>query len=146
MTRNVTKPCKDCPFMAWTEPGALGGSEPEVYMGQIFGPFMLPCHKACDFDDPQWREKTVSTPQCAGAAMFRKNMGISDYLPEIIHSLDPEGPVLDDPVKFYAHHKQISPEQALAELEQLPPQELLRHQLMRSSTIMFQLDQGDKHP
>lgn len=139
MGKNVTKPCKDCPFMAWTEPGALGGSAPEVYMGQIFGPFVLPCHKACDFDDPQWREKSINTPQCAGAAMFRKSMGISDYLPDVIHSLEPDGPVLDSPVKFYAHHKQISEEEALAQLRAMPPQELLRIQMMRQSTIHFDL-------
>lgn len=137
MTTNVKTPCKDCPFMATTKPGALGGSTPETYMGQVHGPFVLPCHKHCDFDDPNWREKALETPQCAGAAMFRKSMGISERLPAVLHSLDPVGPVLDTPVKFYAHHKKISPFMAMQHLKGRPPEKLLAEQIARQSNINF---------
>lgn len=137
MTTNVKTPCKDCPFMATTKPGALGGSPPETYIGQAHGPFVLPCHKHCDFDDPSWKEKALETPQCAGAAMYRKSMGLSDRLPEVLHSLDPVGPVLDTPVKFYAHHKQISPFMAKQHLKNRPPEKLLAEQLARQSNIHF---------
>lgn len=130
-------PCNNCPWMAYTEPGALGGSPPETYIGQAYGPFLLPCHKACDFSDPDWKRKTEDAPQCAGAAMFRSHMGISAHLPTMLHSLDPQGPVLDDPVKFYAHHKQISPEEALAELTERTPRDLLGAQLGRQSNMHF---------
>lgn len=138
MTTNVKKPCKDCPFMAWTKPGALGGSPPETFIGQAFGPFLLPCHKHVDFEDPLWKHKVMDTPQCAGAAMFRKAMGISERLPDVIHSLEPEGPLLENPVQFYAHHKQISHFEAVEQVMARPPAMLLGEQLARQSNIHFE--------
>jgi hypothetical protein len=79
----------------------------------------------------------MDTPQCAGAAMFRKSMGLSDRLPDVLHSLDPVGPVLDTPVKFYSHHKQISPFMAQQHLKTRPPEKLLAEQLARQSNIHF---------
>lgn len=144
MTTNVKKPCKDCPFMAWTKPGALGGSPPETFIGQAFGPFLLPCHKHCNFDDPNWKQKVNETPQCAGAAMFREAMGISDRLPEQIHRLEPEGPLLANPLEFYVHHKQITPHEAMQQLMQRPPGVLLQEQLARQSNIHFDKEKKDE--
>jgi len=121
--------------MSWTTPGALGGSAPEVYIGQVYGPFLLPCHKHVDFSDPQWKQKVMGTPQCAGAAMFRKAQGLDQYLPEAIHTLEPEGPVLSDPAAFYAHHKQITKAGAIEVLRHRPPHVLLAEQLSRQDNI-----------
>lgn len=133
--RNMPAPCNACPWMQTTPPGALGGSPPETYIGQAYGPFVLPCHKACDFDDPDWKRKSMDVSQCAGAAMFRSRMGISPTIPTFLHSLEPQGPVLDDPVKFYAHHKQITPEEALAQLTERTPLHLLDEQLGRQTNM-----------
>lgn len=127
--RHPVKPCKDCPFMASTEPGKLGGSLPEVYIGQVYGPFLLPCHQHCDFDDPNWKDDVVNLPQCAGAAMFRKHNGVSDRLPDMVHSLQPVEGLLATPVAFYMHHKQISEEEAKESLKVCSPARLLAMQL-----------------
>lgn len=144
---NVSQPCKGCPWMRTTKPGALGGSDPEVYIGQAQGPFVLPCHNACDFDDPEWREKSINTPQCAGAAMYRRSMGISDYLPPTLHSLEPgdyADRLLSDPLEFYMHHKQISRSEAEYQLKMLPPGVLLQLQLHRSSNIHYKIPTREK--
>ena len=67
----------------------------------------------------------------------RKSMGISERLPAVLHSLDPVGPVLDTPVKFYAHHKKISPFMAMQHLKGRPPEKLLAEQIARQSNINF---------
>lgn len=115
--------------MAYTEPGKLGGSLPEVYIGQIYGPFLLPCHQHCDFEDPNWKDDVLNIPQCAGAAMFRKQNGISERLPELVHALPPIDGLLDTPTAFYMHHKQISEDEAKAELAIFTPARLLTMQL-----------------
>jgi hypothetical protein len=130
--------------MAWTKPGALGGSPPETYIGQAFGPFLLPCHKHVDFEDPNWKQKVNKTPQCAGAAMFREAMGISDRLPKQIYRLKPEGPLLENPLEFYAHHKQITFHEALLQLIARPPRVLLQEQLERRSNIYFDMENKDE--
>lgn len=131
--KNPVKPCKDCPFMDTTAPGKLGGSSPEVYMGQVYGPFLLPCHKHCDFDDPNWKDDVLSIPQCAGAAMFRKKNGVSDRVPALVHSLPPIDGLLDTPTAFYMHHKQISEAEANVQLAILPPERLLAMQVSSQS-------------
>lgn len=45
------------------------------------GPFWLPCHNACNFDDPNWKTDT-SVALCAGAAIFRANTGIKELMPD----------------------------------------------------------------
>lgn len=130
--------------MATSRPGGLGGSPPETFIGQAFGPFILPCHKHCDFDDPDWKQKVIDTPQCAGAAMFRKAMGISKRLPKELHSLEPEGPLLANPVEFYVHHKQITPFEAMQQLMKNPPTLLLYEQLSRQTNINFKKESTDE--
>ena len=76
----VRQPCPECPFNRQCPPGHLGGSPPDVYIGQINGPFYLPCHMHTEFSDPNWK-KDMAKPQCAGAATFRANLGIADRMP-----------------------------------------------------------------
>jgi hypothetical protein len=137
MPKHLKQPCPACPFSKAIKPGALGGSAPEVYIGQLHGPFILPCHQACDFDDPEWKRKSIDTPQCAGAAMFRANVGIADALPSALHKLEPSDKVFADPAEFYMHHKGMTRQQAEEELSVMTPELLLQWQLMRSSNIKF---------
>lgn len=36
---SLKKPCDKCPFSRSVQPGALGGSDPLVYVAQARGPF-----------------------------------------------------------------------------------------------------------
>lgn len=107
--KNLSAPCKECAFRRDSEPGFLGGSPAETFVGQVFGPFMIPCHCACDFDDPNWKDKVFETSQCAGTAIFRANLGLERTLPPQLHQLPANHDlVFSSPAEFMAHHKGIS--------------------------------------
>lgn len=100
----VKEPCPQCPFSRSVTPGALGGTRPEAYVGQAAGPFTLPCHKHCDFDDPDWKAKAALTPQCAGAAIYRTHTGVADKMPEGIPVMPANPGVFSSAAEFVAHH------------------------------------------
>jgi hypothetical protein len=140
------KPCPACPFRRTVQPGALGGSPTTKYIGQAFGPFLLPCHKHCDFTDPAWRnvDRLMETAQCAGAASFRTHIGAARYLPKAIMTL-PENPdVFKSPEEFMAHHDQISIHEAERRLKERPPHVLLQEQLVQPEVQTAPLPKGEK--
>jgi hypothetical protein len=100
-------PCKSCPWHRAVKPGALGGSPPEVYIGQIVLPFWLPCHNSEDYCGKQSDVNKVR--QCVGAATFRTNIGLTRNEIREPLSLLPENKelVFSDLPEFYAHHYQI---------------------------------------
>lgn len=55
------KPCKDCPLRRCSIPGWLGGSKPQDWVAGMHGEEKVRCH-------------TKRGPQCAGAAIYRKNV------------------------------------------------------------------------
>ena len=78
----MKKPCKSCPFSRTgnQDKPNPGGSSPERYLGQIRGPFYLPCHRSKDYKS---ETTTVeNTIPCAGAAIFRSNCDLPYKLPE----------------------------------------------------------------
>lgn len=94
---------------------------------------MLPCHLHCDFKDPNWKSKDtlVETPQCAGAAIFRANMGLSSAMPKSLHKMPADtSKVFSNPQEFYAHHKGISMAEADYQLQVLPPLVLMRTEMI----------------
>lgn len=130
--KDLPKLCKECPWRRDVAPGALGGSPPEVYIGQAHGPFKLPCHKTCDFDDPDWKERSMDeAAQCAGAAMYRQAQGLRDRLPAMLNTLEPDGTAFETPEEFMAHHLQIDIEVARHLLQLTPPDVLTRLELQR---------------
>lgn len=135
---NVKTPCPDCPFSRGVKPGALGGSSIPTYLGQAHGPFMLPCHKHCDFDDPDWKAKARYTPQCAGAAMFRANVGVAGMMPEAIHAL-PSNPdqVFASAAEFLAHHSQVPVPLAQQILRVNPVIAMLQEELRNQAVMNF---------
>jgi hypothetical protein len=123
-TTQPTKPCKECPFSREIQPGALGGSAPEVYIGQAHGSFWLPCHMHSEFDDPNWKSNTAK-PECAGTAIYRAN--VYGKLDTSLLVLEPDREaVFATPAEFLAHHKGITLQQAEAELRVKPP---VRHMI-----------------
>ena len=136
--KHCTAPCSNCPFSRAVAPGALGGSPVETFIGQAYGPFVLPCHKACDFSDPDWKAKAIDTPQCAGAAIFRANVKVAPMMPPSLHALpEDKVTVFASAVEFYAHHKQVDIDTARAALMHKTPFDLCREQLARPSNILF---------
>lgn len=138
--KNPQRACAECPFNREITPGTLGGSPVETYVGQIVGPFWLPCHLHSDFDDPAWKDD-LTKPQCAGAAIFRANLGIEQAMPAGLHRL----PAGSDPhvfvslQDFVAHHLQIPMIDAVEWVVTHPPRllhlaEQLRAALRRSGT------------
>jgi hypothetical protein len=106
----VANPCPECPFNRRVRPGALGGSPVSTYVGQIVGPFALACHMHIDFQDPAWREMTAytQTPQCAGVAVLRANIGIDRMLPAALPRAKPNHvSVFADLAEFVAHHTRL---------------------------------------
>lgn len=145
MKKDPKVPCKECAFRRDITPGALGGSPPETYIGQAYAPFAIPCHCHCDFDDPDWKKKAGpgETPQCAGVAVFRANIGAHGKLPAVLTPLEPDfKTVFGNPVEFLAHHKQISVDEAFEYLTtpgtSIP--DLVMQQLNRQDNINFPLD------
>src|SRR5947209_10221567 len=122
------RPCDECPFSRACEPGGTGGSNPTVYVGQAYGPFWLPCHTDPDYKTPMsLREKTVTVSQCAGAAIFRANVGAAARMPHGVHRLPADTSlVFATPAELIAHHNRSTLEEAEEILRRTPPRELLR--------------------
>lgn len=106
-----TKPCKGCPFSRNTEPGSLGGSAPEVYIGQSEGPFWLPCHNSKGYRGNSTNYGEVT--QCAGAAIYRSKIGVADKMPAALLTLDADNDeVFNSHAEFLAHHSGLTLEEA----------------------------------
>ena len=134
-SKNQKSPCNDCAFRRNSEPGKLGGSIPEVYVGQLEGPFVIPCHKLYDRDDPNGRQGMFDYGQCAGAAIMRANLGIERRNPDEIQRLPASKDVFGSYEEFYAHHHQISFEAAAQMLSVYTPTRLLQWQLRQPTAV-----------
>lgn len=108
------KPCAGCPFARATPSGKLGGSAPEVYIGQIVAGFWLPCHSDKNYAGKLSRPNQVS--QCAGSAIFRKNIGLDFMMPDHILILRENNRVFKTLYHFYAHHTGMSLRRAAIEV------------------------------
>ena len=134
MTQQHTSPCGECPFRRSISSGAqsLGGSTLETYIGQIHGPFWLPCHMHSDFQDPNWKSDR-SKPQCAGAAIHRSNVGVASMMPEGILRLPANAEeVFETPAEFFAHHMRCEPIQAQYYLAVMTPKFLMMREMYKA--------------
>lgn len=124
-----SKPCSTCPFRKTVEPGATGGSDPTVFIGQAFGPFFLPCHSSPGYEEGRRSTKHI---QCAGAAIFRANCKVDKLMPKQLLSLPPDRElVFYGPHDFLAHHLQ-SEIKAWLILSITPPTTLLQMELSKN--------------
>ena len=99
-----TKPCAGCPFRRDIKPGYLGGSPLTCYVGQISGPFILACHMSSEYSSKP-DESCLEMPQCAGAAIFRANVGVAEKMPKAFHRLPHDyASVFATFAEFFAHH------------------------------------------
>lgn len=116
------KACPECPFSRKSTRGALGGSPIGTYLGQIIGPFFMPCHMARDYkgNDTPLSDKHA---QCAGAAIMRANLKIGHLMPDPLlkleHSSDPN--VFDTLEEFILHHYPEATPESAKEMAKLAP-------------------------
>jgi hypothetical protein len=104
------KPCKECPFARHVRPGTTGGSPPETFVGQAYGPFLLACHLPEEYHKDQWDEANL---QCAGANIFRANVGRADKMPPAMLRCQPDTEaVFATPAELIAHHRETSVREA----------------------------------
>lgn len=123
-------PCRECPFSraATDEDLAKGGSQPERYIGQAYGPFLLPCHM-----DPKYSQADCGLHmlQCAGAAIFRANCGVADRMPDALLRAEPDAErVFASPAELLARHARVGLDEAEAYLGLMTPDALLRLELL----------------
>lgn len=89
MSKQHTKPCKDCPWRKVSAPGWLGGFSVQYWLSAAHSDVVIQCH-------------TNDLHQCAGMAMYRSNVCKSVRAP----MLDlPSSPLaFSNPFDFSKHH------------------------------------------
>lgn len=129
------KPCRECPFNRKNVLGngseALGESPPEVYVGQIEGPFWLPCHM-----DKRYKGKQTdpnNNLQCAGAAIYRANIEVDHKMPRPLLRLEKDTElVFADHQEFLMHYLGITREQANSWLDVNDPMDLMMDEMRKT--------------
>ena len=135
-------PCNECPFskknLLPTKSEQLGGAQPHVYIGQIHGPFWLPCHK-----DKRYvgKESPVETTQCRGAAIFRANVGVDKLMPQGMLKLESGHPdVFESNEEFLSYYLNITKKDAEFILKMVPPLELTEIELRKNVRVYEKTD------
>ena len=107
--KRLKRPCKSCPFARGRDSDwdhSLGGSPPEVYLGQARGEFWLPCHMDKEYSDKDSSPLLVA--QCAGAAIFRANCDDGLKRPDHILKLDADTKlVFSNQAEFLSFYRDI---------------------------------------
>jgi hypothetical protein len=132
-----TTPCATCPFRRTTEPGYLGGSPTQTYVGQTEAGFMIACHSCINYDDPDWKEKASvygNVGQCAGAAIFRSN--IEKPRPALLTLPPNTDIVFASYAEFVAHHEGITLAEAEQCLRDVTPAECAQAELRRAGVVL----------
>jgi hypothetical protein len=103
----TAKPCSECPWRRGAASGYLGPYDPRKWIRIALTDSPIACHKTIVVTDPLEGEGSWDHPkirQCAGAAIFRANVGKSPKNPTVATGpADPEN-VFDDVVEFCHHH------------------------------------------
>lgn len=86
------QPCSDCPWARASLPGWLGGSTADDWLKEGHGDHSIPCH-------------VFSGAQCAGAAIYRRNVLKTPRDPECLRLEANREVVFATPVEFKQHHE-----------------------------------------
>ncbi len=87
-----TKPCSDCPWRRDAVPGWLGGSTTGDWLAAVHGEGRVDCH-------------VLAGPQCAGAAIYRRNVAKRPRDPQVLVLDVDRDRVFSSPVEFQSHHR-----------------------------------------
>lgn len=135
VAKAVAKSCPACPFSRKCQPGALGGATVDRFIGQAVGPFHLTCHKHQPDDNSDWRadgQTVAAIPGCAGAAIFRANVGLDKVLPQALITHEAGDPdIFRSAEEFIAHHLQCTQATAREYLRINRPADMLRAEMAR---------------
>lgn len=85
-----TRPCSDCPWSRESVNGWLGGGTPEEWVRTAHSDQVVDCH-------------AIKNTQCAGIAIYRRNVCKMAYPPNLKLEADREA-VFATPMEFTAHH------------------------------------------
>lgn len=99
--------CSTCPFSRSTPKEYLDsrGDNGEAFIGQAVTNSLLPCHMM-DAEGQGIAHIHTGQDQCAGAAKFRANIAVADYLTPALGRLPPDTEnVFATPAELLAHHK-----------------------------------------
>jgi hypothetical protein len=140
MVQQLDRPCVGCPFARENnlEGSKPGGADPRVYVGQAYGPFLLPCHM-----DPKYEQDKRSTElvQCAGAAIFRANVGRAGLMPpEMLHLPADAELVFANANEMVAHYFGITLAEAETLMKRTPPLWLMHHELRQQGCQFLERD------
>jgi len=72
MKHDLTKPCKECPYVG-NMPGWIGAhQDPQEFVDLAKSDSRFPCHQTIDYEDPAWSVKVASgdVQQCVGQLAF----------------------------------------------------------------------------
>lgn len=141
-------PCRECPFARWVKPGGTGGSDPRRFIGQALGHFWLPCHMAPGYWDNKDKPNNHELiPQCAGAAIYRTNVGVADRFPAtFLHAAADTEAVFASHAELLAHHLQVSRQEAEILLEFHTPEACLLDELRRVKKEHLKAVPADRRP
>ena len=118
----VNEMCSTCPYSRRTSKAYLDtrGDNGEAFLAQAHMPAVLPCHQENDGIATAGKCR-----QCAGAAMFRANVGVAN-LPEALGRLEADSErVFASNAELLAHHKGWTIADAAAYLVDNPLPELI---------------------
>lgn len=87
-----TKPCSDCPWRRDSLNGWLGGSDVDQWLSEVHGECVMDCH-------------VFTGAQCAGAAIYRRNILKRPRDPEILQLDADKVRVFANPIEFKKHHE-----------------------------------------
>lgn len=90
-SRQHRKPCSDCPWARTALPGWLGGVSSRDWLADAHGEAIVDCH-------------VFSGPQCAGAAIYRSNVGKLPRSSDALLLPKDRARVFASPVEFIEHH------------------------------------------
>lgn len=85
------KPCSDCPWARTALNGWLGGGSIDDWLFTAHSDHVVDCH-------------TIKNTQCAGLAIYRKNVCKRVEPPNLVLDRD-EALVFGTPMEFRAHHE-----------------------------------------
>lgn len=139
----LKKPCAQCPF--GRESAKLEEArdvDPLALLAQAHSSFVLPCHMHTAYAEEKQRD-IMSLPQCAGAAIYRANVGVK--LPAVIHSLPADkNEVFATPTELVCAHTQEKPEVVQAYLNDITIKTLIEIEQQKGQVRVIGATQGKK--